>query len=192
MIGPCACRASRLPLVAQAIKQAASPFAGVFRQRDRKWKFVLYTDAHMGRLLSMLPGHVHSRFRRIGWLGMVCVLFIGTMAGQGWTDWQGGAEGPQLRARLIDSAANAEKHVASVEVEVKHVWLHSPVAPVSQYGARSALLEYKLDNDPSVVTSDTRLKFEQLAPGNHVIAIMLIGIDDRQIGSVAKLSVAVP
>jgi hypothetical protein len=145
----------------------------------------------MPRLLSMLAAHVYSRFCRIGWLGMVCVLLMGTMAGQGWTDWQGRTEGPQIRARLLDSATNAEKHVASVEVEVKHVWLHSP-APISQYGVRSALLEYKLDNDPSVVTSDTRLKFEQLAPGNHVIAIMLIGIDDRQIGSVAKLSVAVP
>lgn len=117
---------------------------------------------------------------------------MGTMAGQGWTDWQGAPGNPRLRARLIENETNAGKHAASVEVEVKNVWLHSPVPPINQYGVRSALLEYKLDEGPSVVTSDARLKFEQLTPGNHVIAIRLIGIDDRPIGSVAKLSVHVP
>lgn len=151
-----------------------------------------YAGSYRLPFLSMLAVYVRSRFCHIGWLGMACLVLMGTMAAQGWTDWQGNPGTPRLRARLIDIEINAGKRAASVEVEAQNVWLHSPVAPVSQYGVKSAVLEYKLDNDPSVVTPDTRLKFEQLTPGNHVIAIRLIGIDDQPIDGVVKLSVHVP
>jgi hypothetical protein len=120
-----------------------------------------------------------------------CVLFAVQIATQGWTDWAGTVGGPRVRARLLNEADNSKAHVASVEVEVQHVWLHAPESP-GEYGVVSALLQYRVDNNPSVVTSDSRLRFEQLPSGNHVITIVLVGADDRAISGPARLSAQIP
>jgi hypothetical protein len=92
---------------------------------------------------------------------------------------------------LLNEASNSQKRVAAVEVEVKNVWLHTP-APSSEYGVVTAVLRYRLDANPPIVTSDTRLRFEQLSSGNHVITVVLLGLDDRAISGTAKLSIHIP
>jgi len=124
-------------------------------------------------------------------VALVCLLCIFQTAGPGWTDWAGPVGGPRLRARLLDGTDNAKKRVAAVEVEAKNVWLHSPV-PTSAYGVVTAVLQYRLDSNPPVVTSDTRLRFEQLPSGNHIITVALLGVDHRVISGPAKLSVHIP
>jgi hypothetical protein len=92
---------------------------------------------------------------------------------------------------LLNESDNAKERVAAVEVEAQHVWLHPPVPP-SAYGVVTAILQYRLDSDPPVVTSDTRLRFEQLPSGNHVITVALLGVDHHLISGPAKLSAHIP
>jgi hypothetical protein len=92
---------------------------------------------------------------------------------------------------LVDEADNSKKHAAAVEVEVQHVWLHAP-APSSAYGVVTAILQYRVDNNPSVVTPGPRLRFEQLPSGDHVITVTLLGVDDRPISGTARLSAHIP
>ncbi len=127
----------------------------------------------------------------IGSVALVCLLCIFQTAGPGWTDWAGPVGGPRLRARLLNESGNAKERVAAVEVEAQHVWLHPPVPP-SAYGVVTAILQYRLDSEPPVVTSDTRLRFEQLPSGNHVITVALLGVDHHLISGPAKLSVHIP
>jgi hypothetical protein len=123
-------------------------------------------------------------------LALACLLVF-QIPTAGWTDWTGTAGNPRLRARLVDAADNSKKHAAAVEVEVKDVWLHTP-APSAAYGVVTAILQYKVDNDPSVVTPDPHLRFEQLSSGNHVITVTLLGVDDRPISGTARLSAHIP
>jgi hypothetical protein len=119
------------------------------------------------------------------------VLFAFQIAVHGWTDWTGPVGGPRLRARLLDKEHNSKSRAASVEVEVKNIWLHNP-APTSEYGVVTGVLEYKVDNNPSVVTPDTRLRFEQLSPGNHTITVVTLGVGERPISGKARLVVDIP
>ena len=132
--------------------------------------------------------------RSTGYIGPVvlsCVLFALQIAVPGWTDWTGPAGGPRIRARLLNEAGDAKAHVASLEVEAEHVWLHAPASP-SEYGVVAAVLRYQLDSNPPVVTSDTRLRFEQLPSGNHVITIVLLGADNHVISGPVRLSAHIP
>jgi hypothetical protein len=126
-------------------------------------------------------------------LVLACMFFTIQIADPGWTDWIGPVGGVRLRARLLNETDNSKLHAASMEVEVKHVWLHTP-GPSSaySYGVVAAVLRYQLDSNPPVVTPDPRLRFEQLPSGNHVITIVLLGADDRVISGPAKLSVHIP
>ena len=138
----------------------------------------------------------HNNLIYTGYIGPVvlaCVLFAVQIAGPGWTDWVGPVGGSRLRARLVDEAHNSKAHAASVEVEVKNVWLHTPgPSNVYGYGVVAGVLRYQLDNDPPVVTSDPRLRFEQLPSGNHVITVVLLGADNRIITGPARLSAQIP
>jgi hypothetical protein len=137
----------------------------------------------------------NGHFRSLALAGLLLAFQIPLLAFQiptaDWTDWTGTASNPRLRARLVDAADNSQKHAAAVEVEVQHVWLHAP-APSSAYGVITAVLQYKVDSDPSVVTADPRLRFEQLPSGDHVITVTLLGVDDRPISGTARLSAHIP
>lgn len=111
---------------------------------------------------------------------------------QNWSMWQGSEGGVQVRARLRDKEQNARQHLAAVEVEVQNVWLHYP-APVPQDGIQVAVLEYRLDSCPPVLTTDTRLRFDQLAPGVHRVRVALLGANDSSpISPVVTLEVNIP
>lgn len=108
-----------------------------------------------------------------------------------WTLWQGQPDSVQIRARLRDEASYAAQHTAAVEVEVQRIWLSPPV-PVPRGGVQQGILQYHLDRCPPVVTTDTRLRFEQLSPGDHTITIAVLGLDHRQLTPFATLHVKIP
>jgi hypothetical protein len=131
--------------------------------------------------------------RNICWIGLLSI-FLGAGAqitAPGWTDWEGVQGGPRLRARLVDESSNAKRHAAAVEVEAQHVWLHTP-SPSSEYGVVTAVIQYRVDSNPSVVTPDTRIKFERLSPGKHIITVALLGVGERPISGVVRLVVYIP
>jgi len=116
---------------------------------------------------------------------------FGATRGPDWTDWLGPQGFPRLRARLRDEPQNAEKHMASVEVEVQNIWLNLPDAvPIAE--APAGALEYEVDHCPPVLTADTRIRFQQLTPGSHLITVGLLGSDNQLLAPRAKLEVTIP
>jgi hypothetical protein len=115
-----------------------------------------------------------------------------TLADTDWTVWLGPSSGPQLRARLRDKDQNGAQHIAAVEAEVRNVFLDNPANVVPQTGAVVGVLRYQLDQCAPVVTTDTRLSFQQLAAGNHVITLTLVGLDNRALAPNANLQVTIP
>lgn len=123
---------------------------------------------------------------------LVPVAALNAMAaGTHWTDWLGPSGSPKLRANLKDEVPNAQAHVADVEVEVENVWLNFP-DNISQSGATVGILRYEIDRCPPVATTETRIRFEHLTPGNHVISVELLGSGNRQLAPAAKLEVRIP
>jgi non-ribosomal peptide synthetase component E (peptide arylation enzyme) len=96
-----------------------------------------------------------------------------------------------LRARLRDEAQNAKNHIAAVEVEVQNVWLNFPDV-VSQSVVQTGVLQYKVDHCPAIVTTETRIRFQQLTRGHHTITIGLLGADNRLLAPTVKLPITVP
>jgi hypothetical protein len=111
--------------------------------------------------------------------------------GQDWTDWLGASGGPMLRVRLRDQALNAKQHVAAVEVDVRNVWLNYPdvfVEPDIQVG----VLQYEIDRCPAVLTTETRITFQKLKPGDHTITVRLLSMDMRLLAPQAQVRLRVP
>ena len=122
----------------------------------------------------------------------LCAGLLSPVNAQNWSMWQGPKGGVRLRAQLRDKQHNAPGHVAAVEVEVQNVWLHYP-SSVQQAGVVAAVLEYRLDSCPPVLTTDTRLRFFQLPQGTHQVSIALLRADNNVLLSpVLKLEVSVP
>lgn len=133
----------------------------------------------------------------VSWTGhaLLCLAFCYVVpapaVAQNWTMWEGPQAGVRLRAQLRDKEQNSRKHLAAVEVEVQNVWLHYPY-PVPQAGIQAAVLQYQLDSCPPVLTTDTRLRFDELTSGAHEIAVTLLGPEDRPISPSAQLLLNVP
>lgn len=108
-----------------------------------------------------------------------------------WSPWQGAPGAAQIRARLRDKAQYAAQHIVAVEVEVQNVWLTLP-GPVSSAGIVRGILRYQLDDCPPAVTTETRLRFEQLSPGRHTITVVALGIDNRLLTPYATMQVKIP
>jgi hypothetical protein len=108
-----------------------------------------------------------------------------------WTPWLGPAGGVRLRARLRGKDENARKHQASVEVEVENAFLHAPNG-LPQRGVQEAEIKYQVDHDAPVVTTDTRITFQEIPSGAHTIAVALIGADNRLLAPAAKIPLQVP
>ncbi|HKV81421.1 MAG TPA: hypothetical protein VJP02_24955 [Candidatus Sulfotelmatobacter sp.] len=109
---------------------------------------------------------------------MLSGVFVAQVSVADWTDWLGAEGHAMIRARLRDKAENAGKHTAAVEVEVQNIWLHYPdevVEPGIQVGA----LQYRIDDCPTIVTTETRLRFEELGSGDHTITVGVLGGDNR-------------
>jgi hypothetical protein len=95
-----------------------------------------------------------------------------------WSNWLGPSGSGRIRARLRDESTFAAQHSAAVEVEVQNVYLSS-VNLISRAGIVRGLLQYHVDNCPTVVTTDTRLRFDQLASGKHTITVAVIDFNSR-------------
>lgn len=121
---------------------------------------------------------------------LVC-LMASAAAAQEWTDWLGPQGGIRIRAGLRDRDQNAEHHVAAVEVEVQNVWLNYPDVFV-QPGIRVGVLQYEIDRCPKILTTDTRLQFQDLSPGAHSITVSVLGINNELLAPEAKLNVVIP
>lgn len=116
---------------------------------------------------------------------------IGSAVAQDWTDWQGPTGGPRLRARLLDKEENAALKTAAVEVEVQNAFLDYPEVS-QQAGVPEGVLQYQLDSCASIVTTDTRLRFQQLKHGLHTIGVSLLGLDNRALAPHAQLKFEIP
>jgi hypothetical protein len=114
-----------------------------------------------------------------------------SLADTDWTDWVGPAGAPQLRARLKAKAQNAAQQVAVVEVEVRNAFLDNPNV-IAQTGVESGILQYQVDQCPTIVTTDSQLQFQGLAPGSHLITVVLIGRDNRLLTPRVNLQVTIP
>jgi hypothetical protein len=114
----------------------------------------------------------------LGCLLIFSNILAGQVPGADWSDWLGAQGYARIRARLRDKAQNARMHSASVEVEVQNVWLHYPdeaAEPDIQVG----VLQYRIDHCPAIVTTETRLRFQELPSGHHTITVGLLGMDNR-------------
>lgn len=115
----------------------------------------------------------------------------GFATAQDWTDWIGPKGGPRLRARLLDKTQYAAQHEADVEVEVGNVWLTDPSSEeLSTIPA--AALEFRLDTDPPMVTTASRVRFVDLPSGKHSISVGLLGRDNRLLAPRATLELEIP
>jgi hypothetical protein len=139
----------------------------------------------------MLKGIGKMRGRTFLTTVIFCGLFATPSVAQNWTMWEGPQDGPRLRVQLRDKEQNARNHLAAIEVEVQNVWLHYP-DPIPQPGVQAAVLQYRLDSCPPVLTTATRIRFDQLAPGDHTVVVTLLGPDNRPISPSASLQVKVP
>ena len=54
------------------------------------------------------------------------------------------------------------------------------------------MLRYQLDHCPPAVTTETRLRFEQLSRGNHTITVAALGVDNRLLTPYATMHVTIP
>jgi len=126
-------------------------------------------------------------------VGMALVWLAGLMlaSAQDWTYWNGAQGHPQLRVMLRDKEQYARIHTANVEVEVQNVWLHW-VTAVSDAGIPTGVLAYQLDHCAPVVTTETRVRFEQLSKGDHSITVTLLGLDDKPIAPKVRLQLTIP
>jgi len=109
-----------------------------------------------------------------------------------WSNWLGPAGSGRIRARLRDQSAYAAQHSAAVEVEVQNIFLTSVEGGTTTSAVPRGLLQYQVDDCPTVVTTDTRLRFDHLAAGKHAITVSVIGLDNRQITPQVKLQVDIP
>jgi hypothetical protein len=118
-------------------------------------------------------------------------MLVASASAQEWTDWQGPSGGARIRAGLRDRAQNAEKHAASVEVEVQNIWLNYP-NDFAQPGISVGVLQYQLDHCPTILTTDTRLRFQDLPSGSHTISVSLLGTNNRVLAPEAKMTLQIP
>ena len=110
---------------------------------------------------------------------------------QEWTDWLGPSGRPNLRAGLREPAQNAKQHVAAIEVEVRNSWLNYPDV-FEQPGVQIGVLQYQIDQCPPILTSDTRLRFQNLTARHHTIDIGLLDLKGDSLAPRAKLQVSIP
>jgi len=124
-------------------------------------------------------------------VGLFLVASTSIASAQDWTIWLGPERGPMIRAGIVDARVNAKKHMAAVEVQVRGIWLNYPDLFVEP-GLRIGVLRYQIDNCPPIVTTETRLRFEDLPAGNHAITVSLLGLGDMLLAPEARLKITVP
>lgn len=118
-------------------------------------------------------------------------LSIRPVAAQNWTDWSGPDGSVRIRAGFVNQTQNAAKHLVAVEVEVEDVWLNYPNV-FSEPGLRVGVLQYQLDHCPPILTTDTRLRFQDLPAGDHVVTVRVVDSAGNLLAPRVSLNVLIP
>ena len=130
-----------------------------------------------------------------GCLGLLLLLFVAIasdLASQDATNWLGECGNARIRAFLRDPVRNAENHVAAVEVEVENIWLNYPNDYVEP-GIQVGVLQYQIDRCSTILTTETRLRFQKLKPGKHTITVRLLSsANQRLLAPAARLCLRIP
>ncbi len=102
-------------------------------------------------------------------------------------------EGAQMFSAILVSPDDLAKHKAvTVEVKVDGIELVDPAEAGSRSKPGQAHLHYQVDQGPVIVTTATKLSFQDLASGDHTITVNLAGNDHRPVGPQQVLSVRIP
>lgn len=121
------------------------------------------------------------RFRKIGvFVGIASLAFATT------------ALAATLDASLVNPEKNSAKKAATVQVKVDGVELVDPASVNEQPKAGQGHLHYRVDDDPVIATTTTKLSFHDLKPGAHKIVVMLAANDHSPLGPQKTLDVTIP
>lgn len=100
--------------------------------------------------------------------------------------------GPDLSAVLVNPDANAKQKKAVVRVQTAGVSLVNPAASHGVPMNGQAHIQYRLDQNPIVNSTQTEMSFDHLSPGDHVIQVAMAGNDNRPIGEQKTLKIHIP
>jgi hypothetical protein len=95
------------------------------------------------------------------------------------------ASGEKLVPPTPDGAIDADE--AIVQVEVKGVDLIDPAKTGEKPAAGQGHLHYRVDRQPIIATTATKLSFHELGPGPHTIEVMLAANDHTPLGPTTTL-----
>jgi hypothetical protein len=97
-----------------------------------------------------------------------------------------------LDASLVNPEKLSAKKAATVQVKVDGVELVDPASVNEQPKAGQGHLHYRVDDDPVIATTVTKLSFHDLKPGAHKIMVMLAANDHTPLGPQKTLNVSIP
>jgi hypothetical protein len=104
----------------------------------------------------------------------------------------GAGHPPALSAKLVDAEKKAQKHEATVEVQVAGVQMVDPAKVNEQPAEGQGHLHYQVDNGPIIATTAAKLSFHELSAGQHKITVELVGNDHQPLGAQEILTVTIP
>ena len=93
----------------------------------------------------------------------------------------------RLKARLVSMDERAAMHEALVEIDVTGL----PAAGTARM-TKAPLILYRVDDGPVIATSERRMSFHQLDPGEHTITVALETADHIALGPKQTLHLRVP
>lgn len=102
------------------------------------------------------------------------------------------ANGAGLKATLLNESQEAKKFSAEVKVDVTGLQLSDPASTGYKPAQGQGHINYKLDDNPIISTTATRLDFHGLVPGEHVLVVSLSGNDNTPLGPQQTLTIKVP
>ena len=106
-------------------------------------------------------------------------------AGMTLTAYLVGPTGEKLVPPTPDGAINADE--AMVDVEVKGIDLIDPAKTGEKPEKGQGHLHYRVDRQPVIATTATKLSFHDLGPGPHTIEVMLAANDHSPLGPMTTL-----
>ncbi|HWN81304.1 MAG TPA: hypothetical protein VNM87_04355 [Candidatus Udaeobacter sp.] len=98
-----------------------------------------------------------------------------------------GPTGEKLVPPTPDGAIDADE--AIVQVDVKGIDLIDPAKTGEKPAPGQGHLHYRVDRQPVIATTATKLSFHELGPGPHTIEVMLAANDHSPLGPMATLRV---
>ena len=99
--------------------------------------------------------------------------------------------GPLMTAELVHPHDNAKKKMAVVQVHTDGVRLVTPGSKAESKDDE-AHLQYRLDHQQAIDTTQTNMRFTGLSQGDHIIQVALAGNDNKPMGHQTTLKVHIP